>query len=122
MSQYVALPCVLPNKASRSLALDIIQPAFASLQTGWRPVKLYPPEVNSMLFQMDMITLTCIGEALNGQERNQHIVSLNADIAFVVRRKEAIQSRSPTIRPDGAILRTLGDVALNVGGHFFDMR
>ena len=72
------------------MPLDIIQPARASLQTAWRPVKLDPPEVNGMLFETDMITLTCIGEALNGLERNQHIVSLNADIAFVVRRKEVI--------------------------------
>ncbi len=65
MSQYVALPDILPNKASRSVPLDFIQPARASFQAVLRAVELDPPEVNGVRFQTDMILPTCIGEAFN---------------------------------------------------------
>lgn len=122
MSQDVTLPDVLPYKASRPVPLDVVQPFPASLQTAVRPVKLDPPEMNGTFFKTDMIRPTCIGEVLNGQERNQHIVTLNADIAFVVRQKEGGESRSSIIRPDGCHLRTFGDITSNVGGYFFDVR
>ena len=79
MSQHVALPCVFTNKACRSMPLDVIQPPAASLQTALRSVKLDPPQVNGVRFKADMILSVCIGEALNGQEGNQHIVTVNAE-------------------------------------------
>ena len=75
MSQYVALSDIIPNKTCRSAPLDVIQPTHASPKTVLRPAKLDPPQVNGVRFKTDMIRLTCIGEALNGQERNQHIVT-----------------------------------------------
>lgn len=75
MSQHVALSDIIPNKTCRSAPLDVIQPTHASPQTALRPAKLDPPQVNGVRFKTDMIRLTCIGEALNGQERNQHIVT-----------------------------------------------
>lgn len=75
MSQYIALADIIPNKARRPVPLDAIQPAYAPLQTALRPAELDPPQVNGVRFKTDMVRLTCIGEALNGQERNQHIVT-----------------------------------------------
>ncbi len=91
MSQDVTLPGVLPNKACRSMPLNVVQPASASPQTALRPVKLDPPQVNGVRFKTDMIRPACIGEVLNGQEGNQHIVTLNADIAFVVRQRKVVK-------------------------------
>ncbi len=68
MSQRVVLPDILPNKASCSLPLDVIQPARAPLQAASRPVELDSPEVNGILFKTDMILPTCIGETLNRVE------------------------------------------------------
>lgn len=65
MSQHIALSDVIPNKASRSVALDVIQPPHASLQTALGPVEFDPPQMNGVRFKTDMIRLSCIGEALN---------------------------------------------------------
>ncbi len=75
MSQYVALSDIIPNKACRSVPLDAIQPAHASLQTALRSAKLDPPHVNGVRFKTERVRLTCIGKALNRQERNQHVVT-----------------------------------------------
>jgi hypothetical protein len=84
VSQYVALSGIFPNKASRSVSLDFIKPARASLQAALRPVELDAPEVNGILFKTDMIPPACIGQVLNGLEADQHIVTSNAAIACAV--------------------------------------
>lgn len=103
------------------MPLDLIQPARASLQTALGSVEFDPPEMNGILIKTGRIERYCIGEALNGQERNQHIVTVNTDIAFVIRQRKVTKSRSPIVRPDGCILRTFGDIASNMGGYFFDI-
>jgi hypothetical protein len=64
MGQNIALPGVLANKASRSLALEFIQPAHASLQATLRAAEFQAPEVNSVRFKADMVLPICIGEVL----------------------------------------------------------
>jgi len=65
VGQYVALPDILPNKTSRSVPLDVIQPARAPLQTASRSVELDSPEVNGIFIKTDMTLPACIGETLN---------------------------------------------------------
>jgi hypothetical protein len=55
------LPDIVPNKARRSVPLDFIQPAGASLQAALRSVELDPPQVNGVRWKADMIPPTCIG-------------------------------------------------------------
>ena len=61
------------------MPLDVIQPPAASLQTALRSVKLDPPQMNGVRFKTDMILSVRVGEELNGQEGNQHIVTVNAE-------------------------------------------
>ena len=64
MSQHVALSVILPNQASRSVPLDCIQPASASLQTALRSVELDPPQMNGVRFKTDRVLPTYIGKAI----------------------------------------------------------
>jgi hypothetical protein len=55
------LPDIVPNKARRSVPLDFIQPAGASLQAALRSVELDPPQVNGVRWKADMVPPSCIG-------------------------------------------------------------
>jgi hypothetical protein len=65
MGQHIVLPNILPNKASRSVLLDIVQPIGATLQATSRSVEFDPPEVYAVRFEMELILPTGVGEMLD---------------------------------------------------------
>lgn len=65
MGQHVMPSKILPDKASRPVPLDFIQPTGASLQATLSSVEFDPPEVYAVRFEMEMIVPTGVGEVLD---------------------------------------------------------